>query len=52
MDLFLKGSEAIRGHTDRSSHSFCINLHLLMEMDGYGGVGGGGGGARNRKNDL
>lgn len=40
MDLFLRGSEAIRGHTDRSSHSFCKKLHLLrrfMEMDGYGG---------------
>ena len=53
MDLFLKVSEAIRGHTDRSRHSFCINLHLLrrfMETDDCAVVGGAG--ARNRKNDL
>lgn len=37
MGLFLKVSEVVRDHTDRGSHSSCINLHLLrrfMGMDG------------------
>lgn len=55
MDLFLKVSEAIRGHTDRGSHSFCINLYLLqrfMETDGYAGVEGEEAGAEGMTYDC